>query len=170
MGNGEKRSTGQCLNEAVDRRVLSDPPDPEPPIVLDLDDPSFERRSIGDRSVRGGGKTPDPTVESVTGRRRIDPTPVTGRSEAGDVVVSTGGEDERDRRENQSREAPAAQDHVNESPAGPPVAVDERVDGLELRMRERGLGDRRERVVVAERTEVDEEVMNLFGWRRDEVC
>ena len=42
----------------------------------------------------------------------------------------------------------AAQDDVDQGPAGAPIAVKERVDRLELRMHETGLNHRWQRVVV----------------------
>ena len=50
-----------------------------------------------------------------------------------------------------------------------PVAVDEWVNGLELRVRDGCLGDRWQRVVVREADEVADEVRNMLGRRRYEV-
>ena len=59
---------------------------------------------------------------------------------------------------------------MNQCPAGPSVAVDERVDSLELRMCHRGLGDRRKRVAVGERHKVHHEVFDKLRGRGDERC
>ena len=48
------------------------------------------------------------------------------------------------------------------------VAVDERMNRLELGMSDRGLSDRRQRIVVTKGAEVFDEVGDLFWWRRDE--
>jgi hypothetical protein len=57
---------------------------------------------------------------------------------------------------------------VYEGAPGATVAVDERVDRLELRVRNGGLCDGRKRIVVDEVAEVLEELLDVLGRRRNE--
>jgi hypothetical protein len=57
---------------------------------------------------------------------------------------------------------------VDQGAPGPAVAVDERMDRLELRVCDCGLRDRGERILVAERAQIFEQVGHILGGRRHE--
>ena len=57
-----------------------------------------------------------------------------------------------------SRQSPSTQDEMYDCAPSAAVAVHEWVDGLELRVRDRGLGDRGKFVGIAEGTEIVEEL------------
>ena len=81
-------------------------------------------------------------------------SPVPGRLQTSDIVIGPGREHERDRWGDTRRETPATEDKVDQRPARAPVAVHERVDRLELGVRDRRLNNRRQRVIAAEGAEV----------------
>jgi hypothetical protein len=64
--------------------------------------------------------------------------------------------------------SPAAQDEVNKRSPGPAVAIHERMYGLKLRMRDRCLGNGRQRLLVAKGAKVGEEVGDQLGRWGDE--
>ena len=65
-------------------------------------------------------------------------------------------------------QAATAQNDVDQRAPSTPVAVDKGVDGFELGMANRRLRDRRQRVQIAERTEIVEKLLNLLMRRRHE--
>jgi hypothetical protein len=77
--------------------------------------------------------------------RRTDPSV---GSEALDVLVRPGREDEADGWNEAGRDPAAAEDDVDEGATGASVSVGERMDGLELRVRDRRLDQRRMIVAV----------------------
>ena len=90
------------------------------------------------------------------------------RGEAGDVVRGRGREGEADGGHVRGGEAASTQHDVDERTPGAAVAVQERVDRLELRVRERGLSQRRQIVGVQEGAEVLEQRWHrLVRWRNE---
>src|SRR6266498_5290977 len=70
--------------------------------------------------------------------------------------------------ERQREHLPLTEQERHEQPSDAPVAVEERVDRLELRVGEPGVHERRERLIVQELLEVAENVHELPRWRRHE--
>ena len=94
----------------------------------------------------------DPPVDSgVGGVRRAD---IAGRSQPGNIVPRPRGQNKGNRGQNAQSEPSVAHDQVKQHPSGAPVAVHERMDGLELRMGDGRLRQRRKRVIVAEGEQV----------------
>ena len=91
------------------------------------------------------------------------------RNQAGDVGLRVGGEYEAHGRDVARCEAAPSQDDVDESATNTTVAVSEGVDGLELRVSDRSLDNRRGVAPIHERDEVVHEVLDALGWGRDEV-
>ena len=85
--------------------------------------------------------------------------------ESVDIGASLGGKHERDGSENARRQSPAAQDEMDEGASRPAVSIHERMDGLELCVRDRGLGDCGKLVGVAEGAQVVEEPRDVLGRR-----
>lgn len=81
----------------------------------------------------------DPPPDGVRRRRLRRVALVAVLREPGDVAVPQRGEGEADGQDARRCEPPAREDGVDERPPHPPVAVGERMDGLELRVDERRL-------------------------------
>src|SRR4051794_19281281 len=84
--------------------------------------------------------------------------------EAGDVVLRPSREDEADGRDEAGREAAAPQYHVNQRAAGASIAVDERMNRLELCVCDGRLEHGGVVVAVAVRNQVIEQGLE-FVWR-----
>ena len=67
-----------------------------------------------------------------------------------------------------SCDSASSQNHVDQGPADPAVPIDERMDRFELRVRERRLDHRRQRVSVAESGQGLQERLYFLGRRRYE--
>ena len=78
-----------------------------------------------------------------------------------------GGEDEAHRRDVSRGKAASAEDNVDETPSDSAVAIRERVNGLELRVGDRGLSDRGDILALDELAEVDEQRAHPLFRRRD---
>jgi hypothetical protein len=97
--------------------------------------------------------------------RRTDPSV---GSEALDVLVRPGREDEADGWNEAGRDPAAAEDDVDEGATGASVSVGERMDGLELRVRDRRLDQRRMIVAVDILDEIAQQGFDVVRRRRDE--
>ena len=79
-----------------------------------------------------------------------------------DVVALVAGEHNADRWHIHRGQVAAAQDDVDQGPAGASVAVQERVDDLELRMHEAGLDHRGQNVIVDGRAQVLQQAWDVL--------
>src|ERR1700761_4120314 len=104
------------------------------PAGLDLLDPVLEGGRVLGGAHASAGERADPLIEpgpgGLSGRGPLVP----GSSESVDVIVGPGRPDQRYRGQTAGGQPSAPQHQVNETAAGPPVAVCEGVDGLELRV------------------------------------
>jgi hypothetical protein len=98
------------------------------------------------RACGGVGEHADPVIGPAF--TKVD--------QSGDVTPRVGGEDDAYRGNEERREAPSAEDHVDEAATDATVAVAEGVDGFELGVGDCGLGDGRQVVEVDELDEVIE--------------
>ena len=103
------------------------------------------------RSTDIGG----PGARSGERRAPLVQSTVAEPDKAVDVGVRPSGQYDRDRRHERRGDPAPAQQHVDERPAHTPVAVDEGMDRLELRMGDGGLGHGRQVVAVHEIDEVE---------------
>ena len=162
------RRAGQRPEQKVGRGLAPDLTEVRAPSALDLLDLVLE----GGRVLRSAhacpGECADPPIEAGSrgfpGRGAL----VSGRGERVDVVSGPCRQNERDRWLHSGGQSAATQNQVNESSAGPPVAVRERMDGFELRVRERCLCDGGEGIRVAERAQIVDETGHKLRWRRHE--
>ena len=89
---------------------------------------SAQARPVADRNSSTQSRRP-------CGARGVGP----GAVEGVDVGIGPGGQDEADGRLHAGGDAAPAKDELDQCPAGAPVAVSERVDRLELAVRQGGL-------------------------------
>jgi hypothetical protein len=87
-----------------------------------------------------------------------------------DVITGPGRQDQGDGRQYARCQPAPAEHEVDQPAAGPPVAVGERVNRLELGMGESSLCHGRQRIAVAEGAQICEQVLHKFRWRRHERC
>ncbi len=95
--------------------------------------------------------------------------PFSVRYEPVDISLFVLCEHHADRRHEVRCDVPALQDDLHQNAPRSPVAVLVRVDRFELCVCECRLGERRQRLGIAESAEVVEEGVHLLGWRRYEV-
>jgi hypothetical protein len=166
--DGEDGRSGNRLDQQIGRRVLANAAKLGSPLALDLFDALLEGCRVLDRAFAGTRKTSHPQVQarlSIFARCR---SAVAGCSEAVNVVAGPGGQDQRDGRQHPGSQPSAPEHQLDERPAGPAVAIGKRVDGLELGVRDRGLGDRGQCLARAEGGQVFDQARYEFGRRRHE--
>ena len=86
-------------------------------------------------------------IDALVCRSGIRSAAIARRPQTADVRPRLRREDKRDGRENLRRYASAAKDDVDECAPRSSVAVDEWMDGLELRVRHRRLDDGRQGII-----------------------
>ena len=84
-----------------------------------------------------------------------------------DVQVGPSRQNDRDRWHEAGCDTASAKDHVDEAPADPTVAIEERMDRLELGMGDRRLRDRWQIVAVGEGDQIIDQRLDVGLWRRD---
>lgn len=136
----------------------------------DLGPPLLERDRVLRSASTGRGEEPDPPVHALAGHHRVRPPPVAGQSQPFDVGLGPAGENQRDWRHGVWSDASATQHDVHERASNPAIAVDKRVDRLELGVGDGGLHDSRHRGVVDEAAEIGEELLDQLRRWRDEPC
>ena len=134
------RSGPRATRALAPRRPAAPPPGP---------------RARSTRPPRGRRRSANEPIQSAT-------VPLSERNQPFDVGGGAGRQDDADRRNEASGDAAPPQHDVDEGAADAAVAVDERVDGLELRV---GHGRLRHRRQVVPRHEGDE----VLEQRQDEV-
>ena len=130
-----------------------------------IDQVREQRIDVGPKSRRGFerrrrriGERPDPVVDTTLAE--VD--------ETGDVAAGVDGQDHADRWHQERRHATAAEHDMDQTSARSAVAVAERVDGLELRVRYRRLGHSRQVGEVDESDEVVQQPGDAILGRRHE--
>ena len=139
----QDRSAGQPAKEQVGGRAGAHAAEALPPRELQRLDALLEGVGVGDCPPRRGGKEPDPALQTLLGGARRRRSAVASTGERSDVLLGPGGKDQRDRRQDPRDHTPTPQDQMDQSPSHAPVAVDERVDRLELGVRDAQPGQRR---------------------------
>ncbi len=137
------RSANQEAQKQVSGRPSTNPAELPTPLLFDGQRFLLERNRVIDGPHTRSGETSDPEIHAGARCLRRRRASVSSGSQAADVVLRPCGEDERDRGEHPGAEATTPQHEVNERPPCAPVAVDERMDGLELSVSDGRLGDRR---------------------------
>src|SRR5262245_37013767 len=90
--------------------------------------------------------------------------------EAADVGVKIRGEDHGNGRNEPRSEPATSEEEMDQASSDAPVSIREGMDGLELRVRDRRLDNRRHVVAIHERCQILEQRMDLLRWGRNEVC
>ena len=133
-GDREHREGREGVQEQKGRRIRAHLPEPGAGILLPGGQLGCEVLGVGTGAAGRGQEQFDP-VEKTCGAWALGP----GAIEGPDVGIGSSGQDEADGRLHAGGDAPTAQDQLDQRPAGAPVAVSERVDRLELAVRQGGL-------------------------------
>ncbi len=141
--------------QRVDQRNAAEcraPPDALPPRLLQRAHALLERARVATARLQAVAKS---AIQRLTPSSACGGpgAVIAGRGQAADIVPRERGQDQRDGREEPIGEPAASQDEVDQGATGPAVAVGERVDRLELRVRDGRLRDGGQRVVVGEKAQ-----------------
>lgn len=154
-------------NESSGGRVGADAADSFAPGLFDFADALLVCESIGHRTSRCRCECTNPKIQSVVRGRRCLVSAVPRCRQPRDVVIGARCEDERNRREHPLCKTATSHNDVDECTSGSTVSIHERVDGFDLRVRDCGLRNRRQRVAVAKRAEIVKQILHLLMRRRD---
>ncbi len=163
--NRQYRGTGKAAKQEVERGIGPHGSEAHAPRRLELVDATFEREGVERRAPTCRGERSDPRIVSECGRSRVGSPSVARCGQSGDVSVGSRGEDERDGGRDRDRELAMPKDHRDERAPDAAVAVDERVNRLELCVRDCRLRHGRKPILVAKCAEVFHERRNAL-WRR----
>src|SRR5689334_11316505 len=109
--------------------------------MLNLLDPHLERGRVINRALASTCECPHPRIHSRSGGLSRGWPAIPGSREAIEVILGPGRQHQGNGWEHTRGKTSAPQYELDQPSSGPAVTIGKRVDGLELGVRDRSLGD-----------------------------